>query len=146
MTNVQKAPERANGEPCAEAARPPSLHEIHERGIREAAEIRDLEPARTDCLGGAKLPEVLLHGLHDASVTSPARGMLHAVRLDLAGFARLALVAAENSAADLLSVSEHIGQPLEQLVRRLDVVIEMLDREASGRLARKARRARRAAY
>lgn len=118
----------------------PSLHEIHERAVREGAEIQRLEPPQADCLGGEKLPDVLLYGLHDGSVAGPVRAMLRAMRIDLAGFARLALVAAENSSADMLSVSEHIGQPLEQLVRRLDVVLEILQRQEAARLARRERR------
>lgn len=118
----------------------PSQSEIHERALREAAEVDRLERAQEDALHGTKLSAVLAYGLCEESQAPPATALLRAVRLELAGFARLATVAAEASAADLVSLSQHIGQPLEGFVRRIDVVLELLERQEAGRLARKARR------
>ena len=115
----------------------------HDDAIRRAREVRALTPAREDSLFGEPLERLFLYGLTTDPGVNPLVGMLGALRADLAGFARLAVVAAPSSAADLVDLSEHLGLPLEGFVRRLDVAIELVNRIEGGRLARRARRAAR---
>lgn len=104
--------------------------------IRKAAEILgSCKPTNADALRSASLPALLFYALSDGS-DLPVTGMLRALRGDLAGIARLTNTVSEASAADLLSTSEHIGVPLESLVRRLDVTLELIDRLERGRMAR----------
>jgi hypothetical protein len=91
------------------------------------------EAAAPGGLREASLAQLFLYGLGLADVPEGIPlGVLLGLRVDLDALAQLALVASENG-SEQVSLSLHIGKPLEGLVRRLDVAIELLEREARGR-------------
>jgi hypothetical protein len=111
--------------------------------IEREREIRALKFPKGQQLHGSNVAGVLLYGLSqgpEPEEEQMAAGMLRSLRSDLAGFARLAICAGDSLAGEVIVMSEHIGEPLLNCVRRLDVAIEILERQEYGRRARRERR------